>query len=326
MSNFKLPLPKDFCDLLVDALPDTLSAEEKIILTATCKNLQNEAVTPNQLYNSVLTVLPTIQAFFNDLQVETYIKDTFKGYSEIWVPVQFLLFIALIFVVVFVMIITGKLPIGYGILIIIVSAVVFTIIGIAEFDSLVNYLNSREDGFKTLAQSLSNKYKSQALLNLATGYTVGSSMGTYSPDGPYNINPFSVGPTFVTLDSTSVTHNLENPYAKVTIFKTDGSGTYPVHLSEPQVDSTTQMVKPSYPKYQYIVNYGPGSVYIDNASTGLTVANDNNKNIIGPNNTGTGVTIDPGKCRGFVNVTYSNFLTSTKYQGSISASNWVLVT
>lgn len=331
MTTLKLPSPKDICDLIVESLPDTLSESSKKILTATCRNLANENISPNELYNSVLSVLPTIQAFFTDLQVETYVKDTFRGYSEIWVPVQFLMFVLLIFVVVVVMIMTGKLQIGYGILIIIVSTVIITIIGIAEFDSLVNYLNSREVGFTSLINSLYTKYKTQALLTLAEGYIVGSSMGVYSPDGPFNSeSPVSLGPTFVVLDSTVTTYNLTNPYAKITIFKTSAGGTYPVFLFEESVvapgsdppELFKQMIKTTYPKYQYMVNYGPGDVYISNASNNFTY--DNNVNYPSVNQ-GTGVTISVGQCRAFVNINYTMFGPSFAVNGSVSTSNWVLV-
>lgn len=318
------PLPKDICDLIIENLPNTLTETQKEILTATCRNLADDYVTPNELYNAVIAATPIIQQFFTELQIETFLKDTFRGYSEIWVPIQFLLLIGLIFIVTIILIFTGTITVVYGIVIIFLSALFFTIIGIAEMDTLIDYLNNRETTFKNNVVDTFDKYRNQALLSAGSGYMVGGSLGIHSPNGLFNPDEEETGPWYISLSNSSEIYDLTPPYSKLTIFQLANSNTYHVYLFEPKIHMIgldRQMLKPSYPKVIYIVNMGPGQIIVDNASVTWTI--DNNGAPL--TNEGTNVTIASGQCRGFMNVNYSNTLFSKGFGASISASNWVLI-
>lgn len=323
------PLPKDICDLIIANLPDTLTPTQKTILSATCRNLADDYVTPNELYNAVRAATPVVQQFFSELQIETFLKDTFQGYSEIWVPVQFALFIGLIFVVTIILIFTGTLTVIYGLVIILLAFLVFTILGIAEMDSLVEYLSNRESSFRDLVTKTFDKYQTQILLDAGTGYMVGGSLGIHSPNGLFNPATDNSGPFFINISGTTPgsPYELNPPYSKLTLFKTNSGSTQYVRLFEEKLElfsgsGFTQMLKPSYPKIIYIVNNGPGNIMVQNASATWTV--DNNDPYTA-DNVGTGVTVASGQCRCFMNVNYTFDFYSKIFGASVSTSNWVLV-
>ncbi len=119
--------------------------------------------------------------------------------------------------------------------------------------------------------------------------------------------------------------HLSLPYSKLTIFQTTTVNTYDILLFEDHVTTAAgsrQMIKPSYPKIIYIVNIGPGNLFITNASITWTIDNNATYPI---DNEGTGITITPGQCRSFMNINYSLQGYSQIYGLSLSTSNWVLV-
>ncbi len=48
-----IPLPSDICDVIIANLPVDLPEPQRTIVAAACKNLADDYMTPNELYNAV---------------------------------------------------------------------------------------------------------------------------------------------------------------------------------------------------------------------------------------------------------------------------------
>jgi len=265
-----IPIPQNITQFILSILPKNLDQPTINLITNILNNLADEGTTPNEIFNFVIQALPGIKDFFVKISVASTLKNTFQGYTNIWLPFQYGILILVVVVSILIFILIGKLDFFEGFILMIAFISLLLIIGLIEYDSLASFTSNKETEFINLFNTTFNNLAGTTLLNGALGYVSGSQLTVNGPTGPNGVP--QNGPIILN-DSTSVFH-LFPPSFKLTVFQTQstGSGTQPevfqVQLQELDqtvkqagIDINFNTIKFQYGKIIYIINGNPSFSY-----------------------------------------------------------------
>ncbi len=270
-----LPTAQDICSLILSVLPPNLPTNTLTVIKNVCDNLSNEYVTLNEAYNFVLGALPQIRSFFAQVDITGSLNTTFKEYTLIWISFQYGVLFLVLTVILAIMMITGQINPLVGFILIIAIAILLVILAVIEVAVLDSFLNNQQTNFQAKFTALLNSILPTAILNGVLGYVSASQLTVNGPTGP--TGPGN-GPIILT--NPNATFDLEQPYTKLTIFRTVTPASvvqpavFNVLLKELEITSgivRINTVKPQYAKVIYIINGNPPFIYPNlAASIGVT--------------------------------------------------------